>query len=1141
MENNELSIKITASMNKALESINKFIPKVKETDNVVTKMLAHMDKNGQLTGFTVELKNLESEMEKITKTSKNFKNAFNLGATFAVASKIARTGLNWIKNSTDYSEALNLFNVVLDDTTNKAIRFQNIMNEAFGTNQAETLTRQGLYQSMAENMGIASNYAYIMSENTTKLVNDISSLYNKDENTVAEALRAGIFAGQTKPLRSFGMDITENTLQPELERLGIDRTIRDLSQAEKQLLRYISVLRQSQEAHGDWANTIEAPANQLKILKNQVVEASKSLSNLFVGAFGSMLPYANAILMVIEEVSNAIATMFGIEISDYNSGIADMSNAFVDVEDSIDDATGSAKELKRQVLGFDQINNINDNKNSGSGGSSVSGGIDQRLLDAITGYDNGMERVRMKAIQIRDNIMEWLGFTKEINPLTGKVSFKYEGINTTLKNVLNSFKGLSTEGKILAGLGLVAGATSLWKTSKKLISVFGNSGLGKVLKSLLSPAKSLLDWMKLGVKVNGNLTSGLKDGILAWREQNVVVRDAKDNIVVWKTALNGVINALKGLAVAGGSFLILDNAMKDMTDNGVNLVNILGAVSGSLGTISGLAQAGSVFGPIGTAIGAVTGGLISLYDVYMKMPTEVTKTTSALKEQNQQMNEYLETLSQEKQIIQENLNNNLIMTGVHKELVDELETLVDANGKVKKGYETRVEFILNELSGAYGIESTLVDGIVGDYKNYIKNIEKLIKTKEAEYILEANREAYVKEIKNENELWAKKEEQIKKTADAQKAYDEAMAEITEKQKTYDELLMYAGEEVNIQAIILGIELRKLKKNAGELKTELENAVEEETNATNKYKENQIEKIKYSNVATSVITGDYEKIEESINEFTDSYIKDGEIIKESLDQRIKHEKDNLDIIAEAYKTYATDTTKMLYENQKEKYNNLVNSLLEETKAIEELTDEQATAWGELAKADKGSFLEVFKQLPEDIQQEVVDKMQDKGYSISDELQKGINQINPTIKVKADTSSANATIKSFFTNLPSKVIDFFGGSKKADGGVYANGKWHNIAQYASGGLPSMGQMFIAREKGPELVGTIGSHTAVMNNNQIVESVKAGVYEAVAMAMSNTGGTSVDINVRADEGIIVEKAVNGIQQHVIRTGELPFTVPV
>ena len=87
-----------------------------------------------------------------------------------------------------------------------------------------------------------------------------------------------------------------------------------------------------------------------------------------------------------------------------------------------------------------------------------------------------------------------------------------------------------------------------------------------------------------------------------------------------------------------------------------------------------------------------------------------------------------------------------------------------------------------------------------------------------------------------------------------------------------------------------------------------------------------------------------------------------------------------------------------------------------------------------------------------------------------------------------------------------------------------------------------MFIAREKGPELVGQIGNHTAVMNNMQIVDSVKAGVYEAVATAMSQYGGgTSVDINVRAEEGIIVEKAVNGIQNYVIKTGELPFTVPM
>lgn len=71
------------------------------------------------------------------------------------------------------------------------------------------------------------------------------------------------------------------------------------------------------------------------------------------------------------------------------------------------------------------------------------------------------------------------------------------------------------------------------------------------------------------------------------------------------------------------------------------------------------------------------------------------------------------------------------------------------------------------------------------------------------------------------------------------------------------------------------------------------------------------------------------------------------------------------------------------------------------------------------------------------------------------------------------------------------------KKADGGLYKNGKWKKITQYANGGIPSQGQMFIAREKGPELVGKIGNSTAVVNNSQIVASIASGVYKATAAA--------------------------------------------
>ena len=73
---------------------------------------------------------------------------------------------------------------------------------------------------------------------------------------------------------------------------------------------------------------------------------------------------------------------------------------------------------------------------------------------------------------------------------------------------------------------------------------------------------------------------------------------------------------------------------------------------------------------------------------------------------------------------------------------------------------------------------------------------------------------------------------------------------------------------------------------------------------------------------------------------------------------------------------------------------------------------------------------------------------------------------------------------------------------------------IPYFAEGGFPNMGQMFIAREAGPELVGRIGSRSAVVNNDQIIEGVAAGVYRAVVQAMSDTSrGSDQNVNVYLD----------------------------
>lgn len=230
-----------------------------------------------------------------------------------------------------------------------------------------------------------------------------------------------------------------------------------------------------------------------------------------MGTFASILPYANAFLMIIKEISKAIATMFGIKLKDYNTGIASQEGIYDGIADSVDGATKKVKELKRQTLGFDEIHNINENKDTGGGNGTggATGGIDQRLLDAIKGYDNGMESVRMKAIDIRNKIMEWLGFTRKINPLTGETYFTYGGIETTLSNIVSWWKGLNTQGKIWTSLGVALGFINLYKILKKLANLTGITTLFKGISKSIISIGSKFSSLSAGVSNLANSFSSL--------------------------------------------------------------------------------------------------------------------------------------------------------------------------------------------------------------------------------------------------------------------------------------------------------------------------------------------------------------------------------------------------------------------------------------------------------------------------------------------------------------------------------------------------------------------------------------------------------------------------------------------------------
>ena len=334
-----------------------------------------------------------------------------------------------LKMSMEYIENLNLFNVSMGEASAEAMKFQNTINEAFGTNLSDTVRYQAVFQQMASAIGLANKEAVLLSETMTKLGYDIASFYNIEIEDAMSKLQAGL-AGQTKPLRSLGMDITQQTMQPILESLGInDRSVSQLNQAEKMILRYITVLKQSKNAQTDMARTLDQPANQLRILKEQVKETGRWFGNVFIGTFGAVLPYINAVVMVLKQLLKTIATLGGFQ--DYIEQFSGSSAVEIpdgeDLSDNLGEAEKKSKKIHDNLQSIDEVHNLTEDSDSSSGAGVSIGGIDSRLLEAMKGYDNLMGSVNSKANEVRDKLMAWLGFTKQINEETNEIYFTYTG------------------------------------------------------------------------------------------------------------------------------------------------------------------------------------------------------------------------------------------------------------------------------------------------------------------------------------------------------------------------------------------------------------------------------------------------------------------------------------------------------------------------------------------------------------------------------------------------------------------------------------------------------------------------------------------------------------------------------------------
>ena len=303
--------------------------------------------------------------------------ALNVAAVAITFRKIGHFIAQAVTESNKYQEDLNLFTVALGQYAAEAQNYAEKVSDVMGIDPAQWLRNQGVFNTLLTGFGDTAERAQLMSQNLTQLGYDISSFFNISIEDAMQKLQSGI-SGELEPLRRLGYDLSQARLEQTALNLGIKESVANMTQAEKAELRYYAIMTQVTTAQGDMARTLEAPANQLRILQAQLTQAARAIGNIFIPALNAILPYAIAVVQVIREIANALANLAGFKLTEVDySGVNSAAVGAGSLADNLDDAAGAAKKLKQYTAGFDELNVFAPNTGSGSGaGAGGAGGFD---------------------------------------------------------------------------------------------------------------------------------------------------------------------------------------------------------------------------------------------------------------------------------------------------------------------------------------------------------------------------------------------------------------------------------------------------------------------------------------------------------------------------------------------------------------------------------------------------------------------------------------------------------------------------------------------------------------------------------------------------------------------------------------------
>ena len=509
-----------------------------------------------------------------------------------------------IAKSSQYTEDLNLFTVSMGKYAEEAYNYAQKVSDVMGIDPAEWMRNQGVFSTIIAGFGVAGDKAAFMAKNLTQLGYDLASFYNIDFESAMQKVQSGI-SGELEPLRRLGYDLSVARLEQERLNLGIDKSVSSMTQAEKSQLRYYAMMTQVTQVQGDMARTLENPANMLRVLRAELEQAARAVGNIFIPILTKVLPIAIAVASALQEIIAAIAALFGVTVKSpkWGDAIGSASAGSGAIADNMDSAAGSAKELKRYLAGFDELNVLPDQNQGGSGSGAGVGGGDlgldlpgyDFLKNAVTTQiDEWKKKLEPLVSFVKDNLKEILGLiaTIGIALLAWKLS----------NDFLNGIMALKTLGKNGLSIPLTISAGVILTATGFTIEF---SGIKDAIEKKLNS-------FNFGEIILGGLTGTAGAGLLGKGIGQFIAKAFGESAVAKAitagggTISTGLIGAAIGGIVAGIPMFV--TGVYDAIMNGLNVLNGLLVPAGATMAGAGIgAIIGSLGGPIGTGIGALIG------------------------------------------------------------------------------------------------------------------------------------------------------------------------------------------------------------------------------------------------------------------------------------------------------------------------------------------------------------------------------------------------------------------------------------------------------------------------------------------------------------------------------------------------------